>query len=114
MRVSQWSSVTARKYYVYEGGTELYLHTGNIRASLFHDNIQGNPRVCLEVSGRCYIGGTTNQMKQNPRIENDELISKEHFIKGKVRFTWNLWIRLHWLCKIITLTTFPIATAAED
>ncbi len=36
--------------YVYEGGPVLYLHTGNIKPSLFRENLKINPRICLEVS----------------------------------------------------------------
>lgn len=36
--------------YVYEGGNKLYLHNGNIRESLFFNNISHDSRVCLEVS----------------------------------------------------------------
>ncbi|WP_242698361.1 pyridoxamine 5'-phosphate oxidase family protein [Bacillus sp. SD088] len=36
--------------YVYEQGTKLYLHIGNIRESHFWTNIKHDPRVCIEVS----------------------------------------------------------------
>lgn len=36
--------------YVYEGGPLLYFHTGNIRPSLFRENLKLKPQVCLEVS----------------------------------------------------------------
>ncbi|WP_106497931.1 pyridoxamine 5'-phosphate oxidase family protein [Lentibacillus sp. Marseille-P4043] len=36
--------------YVYEQGTKLYLHIGNLRESQFWSNIEKNPRICIEVS----------------------------------------------------------------
>lgn len=36
--------------YVYEGGPNLYFHTGNIRLSLVRENLKMKPQVCLEVS----------------------------------------------------------------
>lgn len=39
--------------FVYEDGTKLYLHIGNLRESHFWENIKYNPRVCIEV---CEMG----------------------------------------------------------
>ncbi|MCM3568645.1 pyridoxamine 5'-phosphate oxidase family protein [Neobacillus mesonae] len=36
--------------YVYEEGTKLYLHIGNLRESHFWTNIKQNPNICIEVS----------------------------------------------------------------
>lgn len=39
--------------YIYEKGTKLYLHIGNIRESHFEQNIKENSRVCIEI---CEMG----------------------------------------------------------
>ncbi|UOF90326.1 pyridoxamine 5'-phosphate oxidase family protein [Fodinisporobacter ferrooxydans] len=39
--------------YIYEEGTKLYLHTGNLRESHFQQNIKENARVCIEI---CEMG----------------------------------------------------------